>query len=241
MQKATSSGGVKRARGRDVVHHLKCTLEDLYNGTKKKLALNRKELCVACEGRGGTGREIMCKICKGIGTVSQLQLVNNQYKHVKLQCTDCAGCGRLFQTPCVECKGARVKMVKKIIEVYVDPGMVEGQMIIFHGDADQEYNKETGDVKIVLIEKEHERFTRHDNDLVMKQTITLHEALCGIQGLAIKTLSKERPVIRVNSQPGQVYYFIQFLSVTLDLILDTKRQINVSSRGRRIPQVQKSF
>ena len=65
MQKATSSSGMKRARGRDVVHQLKCNLEDLYNGTKKKLALNRKELCAACEGRGGTGRELVCKLCKG--------------------------------------------------------------------------------------------------------------------------------------------------------------------------------
>ena len=29
------------------------TLEELYNGTKKKLSLNRKELCKTCDGRGG--------------------------------------------------------------------------------------------------------------------------------------------------------------------------------------------
>jgi len=204
MQKATSSGGTKRARGRDVVHQLKCSLEDLYNGTKKKLALNRKELCQPCEGRGGSGRELMCKLCKGIGTISQLTLVAGQYKHVKLNCADCVGVGRVFQTQCDECKGARTKQHKKIIDVYVDPGMVEGQMIIFHGDADQEYNKETGDVKIVLIEKEHERFTRHDNDIMIKQTISLHEALCGIKKLHIQTLSKERPFIVVETKPGQI-------------------------------------
>ena len=65
MTKATSGGGMNRPRGRDVVHQLKCTLEDLYNGVKKKLALNRKELCEKCEGRGGSGRETICKTCKG--------------------------------------------------------------------------------------------------------------------------------------------------------------------------------
>ena len=43
----------KRQKGRDVVHQLRVTLEELYNGTKKKLSLNRKELCKTCDGRGG--------------------------------------------------------------------------------------------------------------------------------------------------------------------------------------------
>jgi len=137
MQKATSSSGTKRARGRDVVHQLKCSLEDLYNGTKKKLALNRKELCTVCDGRGGTGRELVCKFCKGCGVISQLAQVNGQYKHIKTNCTDCAGIGRVCQNKCAECKGMRVKQNKKIIEVYIDPGMVEGHVITFHGQADQ--------------------------------------------------------------------------------------------------------
>ena len=151
MQKATSSSGTKRARGRDVVHQLKCNLEDLYNGTKKKLALNRKELCGACDGRGGTGRELVCKFCKGTwtdieyslnsflgcGVISQLAQVNGQYKHIKTNCTECAGVGRVCQNRCAECKGMRVKQNKKIIEVYIDPGMVEGHVITFHGQADQ--------------------------------------------------------------------------------------------------------
>ena len=36
-----------------MVHQLRVTLEELYNGTKKKLSLNRKELCKTCDGRGG--------------------------------------------------------------------------------------------------------------------------------------------------------------------------------------------
>ena len=45
-----------KTRGRDVCHQLKVTLEEMFNGTQKKLALNRKELCQDCEGAGGSVR-----------------------------------------------------------------------------------------------------------------------------------------------------------------------------------------
>jgi len=38
----------------------------------------------------------------------------------------------------------------------------------------------------------------------MKQKISLKEAICGIEDMAIKTLSKERPYIHINTKPGQI-------------------------------------
>lgn len=49
------SGGMNRGsrrqrRGEDVIHPLKVSLEDLYNGTSKKLSLSRNVLCSKCKG-----------------------------------------------------------------------------------------------------------------------------------------------------------------------------------------------
>lgn len=44
------SRGRRLRRGEDVVHSLKVSLEDLYNGTTKKLSLSRNALCVKCKG-----------------------------------------------------------------------------------------------------------------------------------------------------------------------------------------------
>ena len=84
--------------------------------------------------------------------------------------------------------------------------MVEGQIITFHGKADQEYGKDPGDVKIVLIEKDHPVFVRKHSDLVMKCKISLREALCGIEELTVQTLSRERSLIKVKTEPGQVNF-----------------------------------
>ena len=43
-------GGRRRGpqKGKDVVHQLGVTLENLYNGVTKKLSLQKKILCCAC-------------------------------------------------------------------------------------------------------------------------------------------------------------------------------------------------
>ena len=40
-------------RGKNVVHQLKVTLEDLYNGATRKLALQKNVICASCEGMSG--------------------------------------------------------------------------------------------------------------------------------------------------------------------------------------------
>jgi len=46
----SSRGNCRQRRGEDVVHPLKVSLEDLYNGTSKKLSLSRNVLCAKCKG-----------------------------------------------------------------------------------------------------------------------------------------------------------------------------------------------
>lgn len=40
----------RQKQGEDVVHTLRVSLEDLYNGTTKKLSLSRNRLCSKCNG-----------------------------------------------------------------------------------------------------------------------------------------------------------------------------------------------
>ncbi|KAI4302257.1 hypothetical protein MLD38_038031 [Melastoma candidum] len=63
-----SRGRHRKRRGDDVVHSLKVSLEDLYNGTSKKLSLSRNVLCPKCEGKGSkSGASMKCAGCQGTG------------------------------------------------------------------------------------------------------------------------------------------------------------------------------
>ena len=57
-------GGRQRERkSEDVQHKLACTLEDLYNGTTKKLSLSRNLPCDACSGHGTkSGKKYECTV-----------------------------------------------------------------------------------------------------------------------------------------------------------------------------------
>ncbi|RLN41545.1 hypothetical protein C2845_PM01G33890 [Panicum miliaceum] len=56
-----SSRGRRQRRGEDVVHPLKVSLEDLYNGTSKKLSLSRSVICSKCKGKGSkSGASMRC-------------------------------------------------------------------------------------------------------------------------------------------------------------------------------------
>ena len=77
--------------------------------------------------------------------------------------------------------------------------MKDCENIRFSGEGDQEPGLETGDIIIVLDEKEHNVFQRNGNDLVMEMDLQLVEALCGFQK-GIDTLDGRTLV--VTSLPG---------------------------------------
>jgi len=193
----------KRQKGRDVVHQLRVTLEELYNGTKKKLSLNRKELCKTCDGRGGLGNESKCKGCNGRAVYTRSIQTANGMQIVQMNCPECQGQGKTCDQKCKDCKGQRTVQNKKILEVFVDKGMREGHTVTFNGEADQEFGKDPGDVQIVLIEKDHEIYQRRGHDLIMRKKISLQEALCGFN-MNIKTLQKEARFVPITTEPGQV-------------------------------------
>ena len=65
-----SSFGRQRGprRTKNLVHQLSVSLEDMYNGTVRKLALQKNVICDGCEGIGGKpGAVQKCPNCRGTG------------------------------------------------------------------------------------------------------------------------------------------------------------------------------
>lgn len=197
-------GGQRRERrGRDVVHELRVSLDDLYNGTTKKLAINRKKICDTCNGRGGAGDPKRCNTCRGSGVTVQIRQIGpGMVQQMQTTCGDCRGEGEVISARdrCKDCSGKKIISEKKILEVHIDKGMKETQKIPFRGCADESPGIETGDVVIVIIEKDHDVFQRKGNELFMKMKIGLNEALTGFTR-SITTLDKRE--IAITSLPGE--------------------------------------
>lgn len=193
-------------RGKDAIHQLRVTLEDLYIGTTKKLSLQRTVICPSCNGSGGTkeGAVERCTSCRGHGVQVRVQQLGPGFlQQVQTMCSDCRGQGERINPKyrCKDCSGNKVIRDRKILEVHVDKGMKDEQQIRFAGEGDQEPGLEPGDVVIVLDLQEHPVLKRAGSDLVMAIDIGLAEALCGFS-YTIQTLDKRQ--ICFHTLPGEV-------------------------------------
>lgn len=192
-------------KGEDIVHPLKLSLDDLYNGKTTRLAINRNKLCEECDGRGGkAGAEKSCNECQGRGMRVQLRQIGpGMVQQIQSVCNNCKGSGKVMdeKDKCKSCKGKKVYKDRKILEVVVEKGMKHGQKIRFAGEADEAPDTIPGDVIFVVQEKEHDVFKRKGSDLIMTMELELTEALCGYT----KTITHlDGRVLRIDTKPGQV-------------------------------------
>ncbi|KAK4534845.1 hypothetical protein CDCA_CDCA03G0870 [Cyanidium caldarium] len=202
-----SSRGPRKTE--DVVHALRVSLEDLYNGKTTKLAIQRKRVCATCNGSGASrdapaSASFACRTCHGNGVEVRLrQLAPGMVQQIQSVCSECEGSGRSVprKYQCTTCRGKRVVEDRAVIEVVVEKGMSHGQKIVFRGEADEEPGVQPGDVIVVLQQKPHAVFQRQGSTLLMEQSIRLVDALCGV-ALAVKTLDNR--TLLIKSRPGEV-------------------------------------
>lgn len=191
-------------RGKDMMHQLRVSLEDLYKGKVSKLALQKDVVCSACEGRGGKEGAVQeCSGCQGRGVKITIKQFGPMVQQLQQTCPDCKGEGQIIreQDRCKVCKGKKIVREKKVLEVHIDKGMRDGQRVVFSGESDQTPGVEPGDVVIVIDEKPHPNFQRKGDDLIFKAEIDLVTALAGGK-LAIPHLDNH--VALINILPGEV-------------------------------------
>ncbi|AWP05568.1 putative dnaJ -like subfamily A member 1 [Scophthalmus maximus] len=195
----------RERKGKNIVHQINVTLEDLYNGATRKLNVQKNAICERCEGRGSRkGAAQVCMTCHGTGMqVRMHQLIPGMVQQVSTVCHSCQGQGQRVshKDRCKACAGRKILRQKKILEVHIDKGMRDGQKIVFHGEGDQEPGLEPGDIIIVLDLREHPRFTRRGEDLTMSMELQLVEALCGFKK---PVLTMDNRTLLITSHPGEL-------------------------------------
>lgn len=174
----------RRPKTKDVVHPLKCTLEQLYAGSVRKMAINRQVIdkehgvrtCCDCDGRGVRVEGIR------MGGMTQ---------YMQSHCSSCDGQGTKFKT----------KKEREVVEVHVQKGAPEGQKIRLREKADEHPGADTGDVVFEVKQVEHPDFKRKGADLYIERKISLVEALCGME-LEVTHLDGRKLLIKTS--PGEI-------------------------------------
>jgi DnaJ family protein A protein 2 len=210
-------GGSRRSgprKGEDMMYKLQVTLKDLYNGKTSKLRATRNVICTKCQGSGSKrpGIEATCKVCNGRGIrVIVRQLGPGMMQRMEAPCGECQGRGEIIaeKDRCLNCKGKKVTPESIDLEIHIDKGMDTGHKVVFHGKANQEPGATPGDVVIQFTQKQDPTcpFIRKGDDLVLKHTLTLSEALTGYR-FSVTHLDDRVLIIQSNSddivKPGDI-------------------------------------
>jgi len=173
-------GGTGRvARGDDLQVRLKLTLEDIATGVEKKIRVKHLKACATCAGRGGKGEEA-CTQCRGRGQVRRVQQsIFGQFVNVAT-CPQCGGAGRTVRERCKTCAGEGRTPDTETITVKVPPGVASGNFIPMRGLGDAgPRGGPSGDLIVLIEEKEHAIFDRDGNDLHVDVPISFVTAVLG--------------------------------------------------------------
>jgi molecular chaperone DnaJ len=178
-------GGRRREaaqRGSDLQVRLKLSLAEIASGVEKKIRINRLELCDACGGSGAADSDGLktCATCGGSGQIRQVsRSLFGQFVNV-VTCNVCRGSGKVITRPCSKCNSDGRTRSATTISVKIPAGVRDGNYIPIRGKGNVgPRGGSPGDVIVIMVSKEDEYFSRHDDDILCEIPISFSQAALG--------------------------------------------------------------
>jgi molecular chaperone DnaJ len=193
------------AGGGDVGVAVEISREEVLSGTSREVSFDAVDRCERCHGNGAEpGTPIRaCERCGGSGQLRQVtQSVFGQMVRAVV-CENCAGDGRIAETPCSRCQGRGRVAGQKTWQVDIPAGIESGQRVRISGAGHAgETGGRSGDLYVEVRVSPDERFERDGTDLVTVIDLPATAAMLGTR-LTVATLEAEREVeVPAGTQPG---------------------------------------
>jgi len=195
-------------RGADLYYNIATSFEEAALGCEKEISILRTENCSNCHGVGSKPgiQPKRCPSCNGTGQVRRVhQSLFGRFTHTTT-CSQCHGDGKIITDPCPQCRGTSREKHKRNIIVNIPAGIDNGSHIRLKGEGEAgTRGGSPGDLYITLSVKEHEFFTRSNDDILYELPINFVQAALGTE-VEVPTLhGKTTLKIPPGSQSGQVF------------------------------------
>ena len=169
-------------RGSDIRIRLPLTLEEIAKGVEKTIKIKRYKTCDNCNGTGAnsTSGYKTCNACNGTGEIRSVsRSMFGQFINVST-CSHCGGSGKIISDPCTVCNGDGRVHGEDNISVKIPAGVEEGNYLPVSGKGNTgRRGGESGDLIVVIEEKEHPYFIRNGNDIIYHLDISISDAVLG--------------------------------------------------------------
>lgn len=181
---------------------VKLSLEEVFNGIKKKYKYNRTISCVPCGGHGGTESR-NCGQCDGNGVV--MRVFNTPMGQISqmFPCPMCEGVGLTYVNTCNTCSGSGVNASEEVVEVDIPSGVIDGMTFVMGSKGQAIRSGVNGNLHITIMVLPHDVYTRNGSDLKMTLKLSYPQLVLGDK-VEIKTIdgSRIRVVIPEYSDVG---------------------------------------
>ncbi len=199
--------GIKRPRrtrqaGGNIRIRISLSLEEIANGTKKEIMIQRWEKCNACNGEGG--EVAVCPLCHGRGEVKKVsRSFFGQFVQVST-CPECYGTGRKVVKRCPVCGGeGRIKIKKRIV-LDIPAGVSNGNYMTLRNEG--HWGRDgRGDIIVEFEEKPHSLFKRRGDDVMVTVPVSFAKAVLGGE-IEVPTLNGNKKIkIPPGTQSGTIF------------------------------------
>ena len=176
-------GGAKQRvhRGGNLRINVKMTLQDISEGVKKKVKVNKYVRCNHCGGSGALNSSFeTCPTCKGRGqTVRVVNGIFGQMQQIS-DCPTCGGEGRIIKNKCPDCQGNGVVKGEEIIDLEIPAGVSDGMQLALRGKGNAgARNGVPGDLIVQIIEEKSNDFIRDEENIIYNLFISISQAVLG--------------------------------------------------------------
>ncbi|WP_316817347.1 molecular chaperone DnaJ [Pedobacter nyackensis] len=202
-----SRGGRRVSKGTNLRIKVKLTLEEIANGTEKKIKVNKQIVCKTCDGSGAKDRSSVstCKTCGGSGAVRRVTNTILGQMQTTSTCPTCNGSGSQITAKCGSCHGEGVVRGEETITINIPAGVSDGMQLSMSGKGNAAPNGGIpGDLIILIEEIPHETLKREGNNVVYDLHVSIIDAALGYSAEVPTIDGKAKIKIEPGTQSGKL-------------------------------------
>ncbi|MBC9812751.1 molecular chaperone DnaJ [Crocinitomicaceae bacterium CZZ-1] len=190
-------GGTMRTRGTNLRVKIKLNLEEIANGVRKKIKVNK-----LVNAEGVTYKT--CSTCNGTGRLTRVTQTFLGAMQTQTTCTTCQGAGKMIDKKPADADPQGLKRQEDVIEIDIPAGVEEGMQLSVSGKGNAgPFDGIPGDLIVVIEETQHEELRRDGEHLHFDAYINFADAALG-ESVEVPTIAgKAKIKIEPGTQSGK--------------------------------------
>lgn len=179
-------GQNRRRKGTDIRVNVKLSLEEIFEGTHKKIKYRKTNKCGTCNNTGGETTQ--CSTCGGSGMVTQIQDTPFGRMSNMTGCPTCSGSGEMIIKKCEVCFGTGTNAGEIEFEFDIPKGIMDGESLRVNGMGNSIRKGIEGDLIINIVETPHEKYRRVGSDVHQRVNLNYKDLVLGNEDVQVDTL-----------------------------------------------------